>query len=197
MINYSPFAFFRTFLEKDIYSELDKFDFYSDESDLLELVKDEKTGNYYLAGEILNIDKVRHIIEYTKLGERVTVSLHDNLKDRLVAETENTIRYIELGFELRFGKATEIESFSTFLKLSLETLTKMKAYEEFDFLKEYINKIENIIVIYSKGKEPHLGNTYSFVLKADNSKNQKEVLIKLYNLLTQAPIILPKNRTTS
>lgn len=185
MEKYTPFAFYRTFLEETIYAELDKFNFYSTDFDILTNYIDKDDVVHY-TGEIINRDEINHIIEFTDAGETRFVSLEGNIKKLLSEEINKTIQYIETGYEIRLMNPKEIEAFSIFLKKGLFTIKNTKAYTEFPFLESYFVKIEKIIESYSSlndniNQPVIINKVYSFNLISDNPI---ETINKLYDQLS-------------
>lgn len=189
MDNYTPFAFFRTFLEKDIYLELDKFYFYSDPVDILNSLTG-ADGNIRFTGEIIKRDKVNHTIEYTDSGEKKITSLEENIKEKLSTEINKSIQYIEKGLEQRLMNPEEIKNFTFFMDKGLSTIKNTKAYSEFSFLKKYFSKIEIVVNAYADlNKNTRttviINNVYSYILTAENPET---IIDKLYTeLINQQP----------
>ncbi len=190
MENYTPFAFYREFLDEEIYNELEKYEFEGTEVDLLEYYTD-KNGQTFLLGEITKRDTKNYVIEYIDKGEKKIYSLENNVKDKLTSEINKTIQYIEKGFEARLMNPKEIEVFSQFLNRGLSIIKHKKAYSEFSFLEKYFNKIEEVISAYSTlniTDFPQIiinNNVYSYVLI---SENPTEIIEKLYTgLINQEP----------
>lgn len=191
MENYTPFAFYRTFLDKEIYIELEKYNFNADSS-IIESYQG-NDGKFYTAGKVIRWDKENHFMEYTEFGENKIYSLESEIQEKLSTEIDKTIEYIEKGLEQRLMNPEEIKSFSFFMSKGLSTIKNTKAYSEFSFLEKYFNKIEKVVNAYidldqNTKTTVIINNIYSYTLIAENPEVTIE---KLYNeLINQKPIPL-------
>lgn len=197
MEKYTPFGFYRKFLEEDIYNELEKFWFMLTEIDIIEhSFVDDKL---IIHGEFTKIDKENNRIEYTECGEDKVHSLEGEVEKNLSlsAEIERTNRYIESSYEKLFLESKKTESFSNYLISNYNFLINSKAYNEFSFLKKYFDRIKNTISLYSESSIDVNNQTnvksnnlfYSFTLLSENESEQDNILTNLHNQLTTQSII--------
>lgn len=194
MENYTPFGFYRDFIEKDLPIELEKFYWENDEAELFEFYVRED-GKTHSSGYITNKDRKNHIIEYINHAEKCSTSLEDRVREKFSNEVNKTLQYIEKGFEERLSNTEKLNSFSKFLKIGLNSIKNIKSYEEYTFLKKYFDKIESLISIYSdiniEDSVIKYQQFYSFNLI---SENQKTTIEKLYDLLTEEPSIVKSRK---
>jgi hypothetical protein len=193
MEKYTPFGYYRTFLNTEIYKELDKFYFYNSEVDILESFQG-NDGKFYFTGKITKRDIENHIIEFTDGGDKRTTSLEENVKEKLSEEIYKTVQYIESGFETRLSNPIEVQLFGDFLKIGLNTIKERKAFNEFPFLSKYFSDIEEVINIYSiikTNQNSSINNSvFSFILTLEDDAESIGMLSNLYSELRTSPPII-------
>lgn len=148
---------------------------------------------------LIDVDEENYIIKYLRDSykegedEYTKSSFEEFIRFKLQGEIRKLLDLIEIGFIEKFSDEKEILGYANFLELKLNQIKNLDSYEKFDFLKEYIEKVQNQINFYisehPKEKNIHTFN-YSFNIIAKSQDEQKLKIHKLYNLLIEKPSLI-------
>ncbi len=182
-----PFNYLEYYLSKTIYEDLSNF--YSQ-------YENESFGN-----RIKKIDKKTHTIEiykdqYSENELSFSVTTFETKVNQIIKrEVQKTKQFIELGFKNNFNNKVQIDAFASFLKVKIKNITKLKAFNDFAFLKPIFDGFERLIELYSaKEKNLRYNFLYSFNLLPSDNEEQKIKIEKLYNLLIETPSMINSSK---
>lgn len=184
-----PFKSLEEYLKRGIYKDLKHF-----------------KGAYLneeFGPRLIDVDEENYIIKYLKDSyeegedEYTKSSFEEQIRFKLQGEIRKLLDLIEIGFIEKFSDGKEILGYANFLELKLNQIKNLDSYEKFDFLKEYIDKVQNQINFYipehPKKKNIHTFN-YSFNIITESEKDQKLKVDTLFDLLTDMSPLIDSTR---
>ncbi|MBU2949702.1 hypothetical protein KO493_03210 [Tamlana agarivorans] len=184
----NPLAFIEWYLTKQIYVDLD--DFHSQKTNFLVqdgLIKIEKN------------DIENHIIYFKNIAG--VDGLEDNfqnnfkniLKRTLDPEVEQSLFFVESGFQKIFSVKKEVKAYAELIRIKIRYIESLSAVKKFYFISDYLTKIKDTVDRYST-EVKHYNFTPSFVLLAENEKDQQAKIERLFNLLTESPSLIDTSK---